>query len=43
MESAAEEPHVVRRFGELTARLYALEALLARGPDWSTRRWPNRN
>lgn len=29
--SAAEEPHVVRRFGELTARLYALEALLARG------------
>lgn len=26
--SAAEEPHVVRRFGELTARLYALEALL---------------
>src|SRR4029077_17781860 len=31
VESAAEEPHVVRRFGELTARLYALEALLARG------------
>jgi alkylation response protein AidB-like acyl-CoA dehydrogenase len=29
--SAAAEPHVVRRFGELTARLYALEALLARG------------
>ena len=31
VESAADEPHVVRRFGELTARLYALEALLARG------------
>ena len=31
MDSAADEPHVVRRFGELTARLYALEALLARG------------
>lgn len=31
VESAAEEPHVVRRFGELTARLYALEALLAHG------------
>ncbi len=31
VDSAAEEPHVVRRFGELTARLYALEALLARG------------
>jgi alkylation response protein AidB-like acyl-CoA dehydrogenase len=31
VNSAAEEPHVVRRFGELTARLYALEALLARG------------
>src|SRR4029079_15220125 len=30
VESAADEPHVVRRFGELTARLYALEALLAR-------------
>lgn len=28
---ADEEPHVVRRFGELTARLYALEALLAHG------------
>ncbi|BBX37413.1 acyl-CoA dehydrogenase [Mycolicibacterium mageritense DSM 44476 = CIP 104973] len=28
---ADEEPHVVRRFGELTARLYALEALLAAG------------
>lgn len=28
---ADEEPHVVRRFGELNARLYALEALLARG------------
>jgi alkylation response protein AidB-like acyl-CoA dehydrogenase len=28
---AADEPHVVRRFGELTARLYALEALLAHG------------
>lgn len=28
---ADEEPHVVRRFGELTARLYALEALLATG------------
>jgi len=31
VDSAAEEPHVVRRFGELTARLYALEAVLARG------------
>lgn len=31
VDRADEEPHVVRRFGELTARLYALEALLARG------------
>lgn len=31
VERAADEPHVVRRFGELTARLYALEALLAHG------------
>ncbi|MEH3143061.1 MAG: acyl-CoA dehydrogenase family protein [Mycobacterium kyogaense] len=31
VERADEEPHVVRRFGELTARLYALEALLAHG------------
>jgi alkylation response protein AidB-like acyl-CoA dehydrogenase len=31
VEHAADEPHVVRRFGELTARLYALEALLAQG------------
>ncbi|KUH73250.1 acyl-CoA dehydrogenase [Mycolicibacterium novocastrense] len=31
VDNAADEPHVVRRFGELTARLYALEALLARG------------
>lgn len=31
VDSAADEPHVVRRFGELTARLYALEALLAAG------------
>lgn len=31
VSSASEEPHVVRRFGELTARLYALEALLAKG------------
>ncbi len=31
MERADQEPHIVRRFGELTARLYALEALLARG------------
>jgi alkylation response protein AidB-like acyl-CoA dehydrogenase len=31
VERADEEPHVVRRFGELTAKLYALEALLARG------------
>jgi alkylation response protein AidB-like acyl-CoA dehydrogenase len=30
-EGAADDPHVVRRFGELTARLYALEALLERG------------
>ncbi|GAC67003.1 acyl-CoA dehydrogenase family protein [Gordonia soli] len=33
VESADQEPHVVRRIGELTARLYALEALLARGTD----------
>lgn len=31
IERAENEPHVVRRFGEFTARLYALEALLARG------------
>ncbi|RZT15655.1 alkylation response protein AidB-like acyl-CoA dehydrogenase [Mycobacterium sp. BK558] len=31
IDRADEEPHIVRRFGELTARLYALEALLARG------------
>jgi len=31
VDRAAEEPHVIRRFGELTARLYALEALLAHG------------
>jgi SfnB family sulfur acquisition oxidoreductase len=31
VDNAADEPHVVRRFGELTARLYALEALLAHG------------
>lgn len=31
VESAVDEPHVVRRFGELTARLFALEALLAHG------------
>jgi SfnB family sulfur acquisition oxidoreductase len=31
VDNAADEPHVVRRFGELTARLYALEALLERG------------
>lgn len=31
IERADQEPHIVRRFGELTARLYALEALLARG------------
>lgn len=30
VERAVDEPHVVRRAGELTARLYALEALLAR-------------
>ena len=33
VDSAADEPHVVRRFGELTARLYALEALLAHGAN----------
>ncbi len=33
IERADQEPHIVRRFGELTARLYALEALLARGAD----------
>ena len=31
VDNAADEPHVVRRFGELTARLYALEALLEQG------------
>ncbi|MCV7433462.1 acyl-CoA dehydrogenase family protein [Mycolicibacterium bacteremicum] len=31
IDRADEEPHIVRRFGELTARLWALEALLARG------------
>ena len=31
VDRAAEEPHVIRRFGELTARVYALEALLAHG------------
>ncbi|MCV7281283.1 acyl-CoA dehydrogenase family protein [Mycolicibacterium flavescens] len=31
VDNAGDEPHVVRRFGELTARLYALEALLAQG------------
>ncbi|BBZ23888.1 acyl-CoA dehydrogenase family protein [Mycolicibacter hiberniae] len=31
VERAADESHVVRRFGELTAKLYALEALLAHG------------
>jgi alkylation response protein AidB-like acyl-CoA dehydrogenase len=31
VDRAADEPHVVGRFGELTARLYALEALLAQG------------
>jgi alkylation response protein AidB-like acyl-CoA dehydrogenase len=31
IERATDEPHVVRRFGEFTARLYALEALLAAG------------
>ncbi len=33
VDSAAEEPHVIRRIGELTARLFALEALLAHGAD----------
>jgi alkylation response protein AidB-like acyl-CoA dehydrogenase len=31
IEHANLEPHVVRRFGELTARLWAMEALLNRG------------
>lgn len=31
VERAADESHVIRRFGELTAKLYALEALLAHG------------
>jgi alkylation response protein AidB-like acyl-CoA dehydrogenase len=31
IDRADHEPHIVRRFGELTARLYALEALLAAG------------
>jgi SfnB family sulfur acquisition oxidoreductase len=30
LERAADEPHVLRRFGELTVRVHALEALLAR-------------
>lgn len=33
VDNVADEPHVIRRFGELTARLYALEALLSRGTD----------
>ncbi len=33
VSSADQEPHVVRRFGELTAHLYALEALLRRGAE----------
>ncbi len=43
VDSAADEPHVVRRFGELTARLYALEALLARGAGLVDEHWPNRS
>jgi alkylation response protein AidB-like acyl-CoA dehydrogenase len=31
VDRADQEPHIVRRLGELTAKLYALEALLARG------------
>ncbi|SHM62970.1 SfnB family sulfur acquisition oxidoreductase [Cryptosporangium aurantiacum] len=31
LDQAADEPHVLRRFGELTTRLHALEALLERG------------
>lgn len=31
VNAADQEPHIIRRFGELTARLYALEALLAHG------------
>lgn len=31
IEHANMEPHVVRRFGELAARLWSMEALLARG------------
>ncbi|MDL9935239.1 acyl-CoA dehydrogenase family protein [Gordonia sp. ABSL1-1] len=33
VDTADAEPHVVRRIGELTARLYALESLLAHGAD----------
>ncbi|GAA5062667.1 acyl-CoA dehydrogenase family protein [Nocardia callitridis] len=33
VDNAADEPHVVRRIGELTGRLFALEALLARGAE----------
>ncbi|MEV4421353.1 acyl-CoA dehydrogenase family protein [Patulibacter sp. NPDC049589] len=31
VDRASDEPHVLRRFGELSARVAALEALLARG------------
>ncbi|MCD2145027.1 acyl-CoA dehydrogenase family protein [Gordonia paraffinivorans] len=31
VDRAADEPHVIRRFGELTARLWAHEALLEKG------------
>lgn len=33
LDRAGDEPHVLRRFGELTARLHALEALLVRAAD----------
>ncbi len=34
VDRADQEPHIVRRFGELTAKLYALEALFSRARPW---------
>jgi alkylation response protein AidB-like acyl-CoA dehydrogenase len=33
IERAADDPHLIHHFGELTARLHAIELLLARGAD----------
>lgn len=33
IERAADDPHLIHRFGELTARLHAIELLLARGGE----------